>query len=133
MTPEEKLKQLGMTVAEEVWKWRRHEDKSALLLREAYPYYWFQSSEKNYQPVLTHNMNQLMNEVNSWSGFGRTLEAISLMKDSEQRNDTASIMRKQYVAFLLGSHFVKKTDLIKATHLAALEAVRKEKRDAEGS
>ena len=64
----------------------------------------------------------LKEEINSWSGFGRTLEK-SINPSSIWKFTT--ILRE----YLDGS--LTKEQFIEATHLVALEAVRKEKEDVE--
>ena len=74
----------------------------------------------------------LVQEVNSWQGFGRTVEAMDA-KDwtleeccSEERyelGDVLSFAKDEKVIQILRDEIYRPRDLIEATHLAALEAI----------
>lgn len=101
-------------VAEKVWKVKLNEDKIAFY--------------KQYPP---YPLIYIKEEVNSWQGFGRTVEAMASKYSMRFLGDR--------FAGYQGSHEVKTysieqpehwedmKSLIPATHLAALEAVKKEK------
>ena len=92
-----------------------------------------------YQTNLTKE-EWLKEEVNSWAGFGRTLEAMAQRHYwfepafcTDHRYDCISFVHKTLASYPIHNYSLDLLEeLIEATHLAALEAVRKEKEDAEG-
>jgi len=86
-------------VAEKVWGWRRH--GGVYLNNTSYPYV----------------AEFLPREVNSWAGFGRTVEAMVIKCPSFNAG----------LEFQYGTSKDNISKIIKATHQAALDAVKEEK------
>ncbi len=90
-------------VAEKVWGWDSHSDE-----------------------FIEGDEQALKKEVNSWQGFGRTVEAMDKTKTGLKK-----LMRFRKLALIAMDEMIAgETSIskgIETTHLAALEAVRKEK------
>jgi len=107
-------------VAEKVWGWERH---NLILL-------WDGS--------YTHNLKEIREQIESWQGFGRTVEAMHegkwLLLDAlmvppcgNRRHTLSFFSDGAGVFYPLDEHGWipgNPTTLIKATHLAALEAIK---------
>ena len=101
-----------IAVAEKGWGWK-HRAPDALNLDR-----WLSPGSEPGNYNQEYSADDLKREVNSWSGFGRTLEK-SINPSSIWKFTT--ILRE----YLDGS--LTKEQFIEAIHLVALEAVRKEK------
>ena len=103
-------------VAEKVWWWKckPHEDRG---------WYTFSEIDKfNYE--YTYPIDWLRDEVNSWTGFGRTVEAMAGKGYAFSCDDGVVYFIKygdQWEGFYGVSPF---KNFIEATHLAALEAMK---------
>ncbi|HDZ26679.1 hypothetical protein LCGC14_0650210 [marine sediment metagenome] len=112
-----------IAVAEKVWWWEF--DKARALHTDGLVL--LQRTDVDEQVGLIG----LRMDIESWQGFGRTLEAM------EARGFDLGINYEPFLCFIKGDISIeiiwghKMIKLIEATHLAALEAVRKEKEDAE--
>lgn len=76
---------------------------------------WWRSKDD----IQSHNIwlmdyDAIQKEVNSWTGFGRTVEAMA------GKNIIIEVVAKHYTDYLRGA--ITKEQLWEATHLAALEA-----------
>ena len=99
-------------VAEEVWGWRIN--GNGIILKPC-----------GTISVTAITVDELRKDVNSWQGFGRTVEAMA------KREILFKTLPNILSTYLAGNSTIEW--LFEATHLAALEAKRKEKEDAEGS
>ena len=112
-------------VAEKVWGWKKREADPATGSEEYRPIYWYEPNEHPGQLVPTCNLNQLKDEVNSWQGFGRTVEAMD-KKGFRFGGTRFSIITAHQIKDFLIQKVDDWKDLktfIPATHLAALEAI----------
>ena len=79
-------------------------------------------------------MPELQKQVLSWQGFGRTVEVMAERDLVLITHPDIGFCEAGLSAYDGGRvHNIELRELIEATHLAALEAKRKEKEDAEGS
>ncbi|KKN38552.1 hypothetical protein LCGC14_0752470 [marine sediment metagenome] len=112
-------------VAEEVWGWDKHSS----------PGLWF---DLNRVESKLRTLDDLKLELESWSGFGRTVEAMADREFVLLIDNTPGFvkLKPNLISYSYEGGPVPKLtakEIIEATHLAALEAKRKEKEDAEGS
>ena len=117
-------------VADKVWRWKKR-DASFGLPEESRPLYWYEPSEKEGQLVPTFSGYQLKDEVNSWSGFGRTLEAMAGQGWFFQEVTFYRLIHLGFVSDSAEKVCIEwdpesPKELITATHLGALEALKNE-------
>jgi hypothetical protein len=107
-------------VAEKVWGWRYRNTRPGNPDTEYLPMYWYQPKETDGQLVPTFNINQLKDEINSWEGFGRTVES---MRGHPNSNMFEEMIDAEFHSYLL--EIIGQSSFFEATHLAALEAKAK--------
>ena len=94
-------------VAEKVWGW------DEITMQDRFDAHNHGLSSSNLM-FFGNRDNWLEDEVHSWEGFGRTVEAIDAT-DSEYYGDSLN-------SYIRGE--ITKTELWERTHLAALEAIK---------
>jgi len=120
-------------VAEKVWGWKRKAEDKATANKEGMPPRWIEPGSDPLKSInRLYNAWQLKHEIESWSGFGRTVEAMA-EKKLNFLVEPSSVMfwsadRSIQFAVPYTRNPFNKEHFIEATHLAALEAI-----DAEGS
>ena len=94
-------------VAEKVWGWESLEEYDK----------W--GSPGDDVPIGMHwSIDAIEREIESWSGFGRTVEAMAGKDQYQFAVDTRVLLE----AFIVGA--IPKEELWERTHLAALEAIK---------
>ena len=96
-------------VVEKIWGWQSHQTGV----------YFMPTGSVSVQAL---SPDELKNKVNSWQGFGRTVQRMRGHPNYGEFSVKCSIYLNGYLAEMTGVNY-----MFEATHLAALEVVREEK------
>ncbi len=104
-------------IAEKIWGWKKDTDTLGFTT-------WSGG-------ITLHAISTLKREVNSWQGFGRTVEALSERGWDFGADDGVVLFQRDHGNQVHESFYVvspfKKEQFIEATHLAALEVKKDDK------